>query len=116
MALTSIERRELFSACPWIYRLKVSDRCDDYKWSKMPLKAVYSMHGREPTGMEQYRCKNRAWWEFRALKRGTPMPAKDGMYCWMHLIHHAIHYNPEEQRRFDRWYKKWKEKHDLSSL
>jgi len=113
MALTSAERREALAATPWIDRLKEATTCDALKYNHMPLKAIYSMGGKPPTGTEKYKCKSKAYWRFRALRRYSAHypypPAKDGNFCYNHLIHNCIHYNPKEQQRFYRWYEKWKE-------
>lgn len=107
MTLTKTERQRILSHVPWITKRKTPIQCEAYKWSSMPLKAVHSMHGKEPTGIEKYRCSKPGYWKFRALKRAY-FPAKDGTYCWMHLVFSGIHHNPEEDRRFEKWYEKWK--------
>jgi hypothetical protein len=85
-------RRGLVSAAtdrvarlPWVTRLEKTQSCDGYRWSHMPLKALYKMGDKPPVpGLkEKYRCKNRARWKFRALRNSS---AKSGVYCWSHLI------------------------------
>lgn len=111
MTLTKAERLEVLAATPWITRLKVAVPCDALRYGKMPLKAVYSMHGKPPTGTDKYKCKAPAYWRFRALTRVSSYmhPATSGNYCYTHLLFSGIHHNEKEQQRFERWFAKWEE-------
>lgn len=77
-------QQELVELLPWVKRYKKPRPCDDYRWSHMPLKAVYN-----PELKERYRCKNTAVWRFTSSKRKTRgyvnFKGRDGVYCWTHL-------------------------------
>lgn len=94
------ERQDMAARLPWVTRLKVSPgRCEALKYGHMPLKALFTMGGRPPEGTEKYRCKNAAWWRFRALKRSR---ARDGDYCWSHLFAHGLQHDEVEYDRANR--------------
>lgn len=98
------ERIAFLMSIPWVKRLKTAVPCDDLKWSKVPLKALYPMYGKPATGTEPYKCKSPGYWRFKALKRSH---ARDGNYCYMHLRSHLLYDNDEEQR-LKKWYEKSK--------
>jgi hypothetical protein len=96
------ERQELVSRLPWVRRLTTSPgRCEGYRASHMPLKAWFQMGDRPPDLVlrEKYRCKRAAWWRFRALRRSG---ARDGDYCWTHLIVSGLQANEMEDKRAGR--------------
>jgi len=66
----------------------------------MPLKAIYN-HGPgrilPPTGTDPYKCKNPAYWKFKALKKSD---ARDGIYCMSHLY---SQFDMDEHDRIERW-------------
>jgi hypothetical protein len=107
MSRSYIERerqKRILARVPWIRKLSIGTRCDGIKWSKVPLKAVYAIAGRKPTGItDQYRCRNMAHWKFTALKTSKMHPATSGTYCWQHLMNLGIYYNSEETTRFQEW-------------
>jgi hypothetical protein len=85
------ERTDLVARLPWVTRLDAPQQCQGYRYSEMPLAALAS-----PELKEEYCCKNRARWRFRAL---TLSFAHNGIYCWPHLIARGLHANPEEENR-----------------
>lgn len=102
---TPQERRELrLEFLQFLYYVKRVTKpvpCTGYRWSKMPLKAVYNLELRE-----KYRCKNLAYWRFTALKKSY---AKDGIYCMSHLYAAGLNHDQDELDRTERQYKKFKE-------
>lgn len=85
---------------PWVRRLrKPTDQCNGYRWSQMPMKAIWN-----PVLKEKYRCKNRGHYRFKALKRVVWQPADNGDYCWSHLFVEIYH--PDELIRAERWFKR----------
>lgn len=108
MTLTKAERIHITESIPWVKVVKRDIPCDGIRWNKVPLKALYDHGGKPATGLDKYRCKNKAKWSFRALKR-PQFPARDGNYCWSHLHSSGLFYNNEETQRFERWYQKWRE-------
>jgi hypothetical protein len=84
---------ELVEKLPWVHKLKKARECDGYK--VMPLKVMYGRHASEEE-REKYRCTRRAWWTFKALKNSY---AKDGNYCWSHLIYRGVYSCMEEETR-----------------
>jgi hypothetical protein len=86
------EMTELAARLPWVTRLDEAVPCEGLM-SHTPLKAVYRMSGHAPVGLDQYRCKNRARWQFTAQPDSG---ARDGTYCWPHLLSRALHANMAE--------------------
>jgi len=82
----------------WVTRLEKTQPCDGYRYSHMPL---YARGNQEV--MDRYKCKNRARWKFRSLKRSW---AKDGIYCWSHLISCGLRGDMLEDARTDKGLKK----------
>jgi hypothetical protein len=83
---------DLVARLPWVTRLERTQDCDAYRWGHMPLAALDSSQT-----MAKYRCRNRARWQFTAL-RDAFLPASDGVYCWPHLGT-ALRHNMEEWER-----------------
>jgi len=102
MKLKREQHQAIIAAIPWVRRLRHPRQCTAIK-SGTPLKAIYTMHGKPPVGLDGYRCKNPAYWTFRALKRGSKFAARNGTFCWSHLMYQGISGNPEEQERTVRW-------------
>jgi hypothetical protein len=71
---------DLYARLPWVTRLDETKPCDGYRWNHMPGKAL-----RDPALFAKYRCKNRARWQFRALRTRASAWPRDGIYCWPHL-------------------------------
>lgn len=94
---------ELAKQIPWVTRLKKPRPCDSLRWGEVPLKALYSMNGKSPTGTEGYECKSPGYWKFKASKRSN---AKSGIYCWQHLLYSGIYHDYVEQTRLARWAKR----------
>jgi hypothetical protein len=86
---------DLAARLPWVTRLSESAPCGGLL-SHTPLKAVYRMGGRPPAGLDAYRCKNPARWQFQALPSSA---ARDGIYCWPHLISRCLYGDVAEQAR-----------------
>ncbi len=86
--MNSLERKKITEAIPWVHRLVKARQCD----------------GRRG------KCRNKAYWTFRALKRVPYWSAfaKDGNYCWIHLCSDGLYYTQEEGARFDKWYAKFR--------
>lgn len=99
MRLSLNARKKLAEEIPWVTRLVKERPCDAVRWGEVPLKAIWVMHGKPPTGTEKYRCKKKGVWKFKALKRSH---AKDGVYCWIHLLQH-LYYDMLEEARLERW-------------
>ena len=92
---------------PWVAILQRPRACDGIKWSTVALKDLYE-HG--PGGsvpargiQEKSKCKKAGWWRFRSLKRSY---ARDGVYCWTHLVVQGIYGDEAERTRTDRWLEK----------
>lgn len=79
---------------PWVLLLAEARKCDGYRYSIMPARALT-----DPFLREQYRCKNRARWRFSALKQGVKIAAMDGVYCWAHLVADCLYFSPAEEAR-----------------
>lgn len=90
------ERKRLIAMIPWITYSTKRVPCDGIRWSQVPLKAIYTMGGKPPTGTEKYRCKNWGYWHFTAHKKSG---ATTGVYCWHHLGT-QIHHDPIEEDRY----------------
>lgn len=94
-------------------------QCEGYRWSSMPLKAVYDLELRET-----YRCKKAARWRYRYLVwRGSGKSAEVRKMCWTHLMHAGFCYGMDEEQRFDRWWRRHlaevnavRERHGLSPM
>lgn len=101
-------RKEVLRQIPWVKELKESDvPCDGIRWNQVPLKAVYKMHDRTPTGLSKYRCKNKAKWHFTAKKtREQYSQATSGNYCMAHLFSAGLYYNMDEEKRLNTWYRR----------
>lgn len=98
-------RTELITRVPWVNRLDPPEKCDQYRWSAMPMKAVHN-----PMLKEKYCCKVGARWRFTGLDTKTPLDdfitgvliGKSGVYCYSHLINQA--FIPErEWKRWQAW-------------
>lgn len=96
-------RTDLVARLPWVTRLEVTQDCDGYRYAHMPLKAI-----RDPEVRARYKCKSRARWQFRALKRGVT-PARDGTYCWSHLHALGLWHGLDEEARTKRGLAKLRE-------
>lgn len=97
-------RRAFLARHPRISYQVMAQTCDGYRWSRMPLKALFAdMRGYDLSLRERYRCRNTAHWTFSALKpRGSyDFPAHDGVYCLSHLYSELHH--PREWEHFRRW-------------
>jgi hypothetical protein len=101
MPIPLAQRQALASRLPWVTRLKKSPgRCEGYRYSRMPLKAVFpDMKSYDPALAEKYRCKKNAWWQFRSPKRSY---ARDGDYCWDHLFSCGL-LTEGERERMEKW-------------
>lgn len=79
-------------------------RCDGLRWKEIPLKALYQWGPRDnpqpPTGTEKYRCRNKARYRYKACKaRGDwDWPAKDGNYCYHHLVNEITSHYADRMR------------------
>lgn len=89
---------------PYIKRLTRKDvPCEGIKYGTVALRDLYSMGDNPPRGIqERSKCKNRAKYNFKALKRvGVwESPAASGNYCNIHLIMQLE--RPAEERRASR--------------
>lgn len=83
---------------PWVTRMTEPVPCEGFM-SHTPLKALYQMGGKPPVGLDRYRCRNVARWHFRALPDSG---ARDGDYCWPHLINRCLYGNEMEEARTSR--------------
>jgi hypothetical protein len=92
------EMTELIARLPWVTRLDETDVCDGFM-SHTPLKAVFPMGNRLPAGLDGYRCKKTARWQFTALPDSG---ARDGTYCWPHLLSRGLHADLTETWRTQR--------------
>ena len=102
------ERKMNMARLPWVKKLDRPTTCDGIKWSTVALKDIYE-HGplsdpQPPRGIQdKSRCKNRAWWHFKPLKRSY---SKEGNYCWKHLIYRGVYGDMLEEARTNKWYQK----------
>jgi hypothetical protein len=103
---TLAQRKALVASIPWVTMLKTKRPCDGVRWSHVPMKAI-SWWGPKrcnpPIGLDSYRCKKQGYLKFRALKNSY---AKDGVYCWDHLLSSGLYHGMDEESRFKRWYTK----------
>ncbi len=99
MTLSLARRKEIICQVPWITYHDLPTTCTAIT-SRTPLKAIYSMHGKPPIGLDNYRCKKPAHWRFRALKRSF---TRDGDLCWTHLMQ-SVFGDMAEDERFSRWF------------
>lgn len=90
------ELTELMARLPWVTRLDEAVPCTGFM-SHTPLKAVYRMGNRPPVG--GYHCKKTARWQFTALPDSG---ARDGTYCWPHLLSRGLHADLTETCRTQR--------------
>lgn len=98
------ERQAVIKRHPRISYKSDKVQCEGYTWSRMPMKALWNKDGSRADGtlQEQYRCKNNGHWKFRALRSKNSMfDAKDGLYCWSHLMTQVFTYT--ESDAFYRW-------------
>lgn len=106
-----MRRTELAKRIPWVTHLAWAEPCDGFTWGKVPLKALYVWGPRDnpkpPIGMEAYRCKLPAYWEFEALPEDDwdTDAATSGIYCWQHLLSQLYNYR-QEYARLEDWYSK----------
>lgn len=101
------ERQFNMTRLPWVRRLKKPVPCDGIKWSTVAGKDLWA-HGPNQSiparGIQdRSRCKNNAWWHFKPLKKSH---AKEGNFCWSHLISAGIYHDMDEEARTKRWYDK----------
>lgn len=90
------EMTELAARLPWVTRLDEAVPCTGFM-SHTPLKAVYRMGGKPPVG--GYHCKKTARWQFTAIPDSG---ARDGTYCWPHLLSRGLHADLTETWRTQR--------------
>jgi len=105
MTATMTPRMQLVARLPWVTRLDEAHPCDGYRWSHMPLKAIYGRRGQppDPAELEKYRCRKSAWWKFEAIFPSTrEAQAPDGIYCWQHLFSLGLRANMAEDARFQK--------------
>lgn len=92
---------------PWVRQRKhPTERCDGYRRSQMPSKALWNRDGTraDPALKERYRCKHRGHYRFNALSQRRDdwlVAATTGVYCWQHLWQEIYH--PREYNRAERW-------------
>lgn len=87
--------------------LKAPRQCDAHRAGR-PLKAIYSdMKNYDPSISDKYRCKNPAYWEFKALKKSW---VDDGIFCYSHLIHRGIYGDVLEEARTNKQLRRIKER------
>lgn len=94
-------RRELVAMHPAVTGLKRPHECTGFM-ANTPLKAIYEMGGKPPVGLDNYKCKNRAYWKFKNLKRGWKQGRVD-YYCWSHLMHRGYWGDMDETARTERF-------------
>ena len=108
MKLLSLEtRKQILLRHPRVKFVPGRNVCDGYRWSQVPLKALFAdMRGYDPVLKEKYRCKNAAHYDFTALKARNEwdIVADSGVYCWSHLMSQLDHMN--EWSHFVRWWDK----------
>lgn len=95
-------RQEIAKLVSYVRYLDSDGRCEAYRWSGMSSKAMY-----DPELREQYRCKLVARWRYRYLvRRGSGEVPVVKKMCWTHLMYGGFYYSMEEDRRFDRWWRR----------
>lgn len=87
------EMTELMARLPWVTRLDEAVPCEGFM-SHTPLKAVYRMGNRPPVG--GWHCKKTAQWQFTAQPESG---ARDGTYCWPHLLSRGLYRDMMETTR-----------------
>ena len=96
------ERKALVARIPWVKKLREPVACDGIKWSTVALRDLYGTRTTEARGIQdRSRCKKRASWHFRPLKRSD---AREGNYCWSHLIYQGLFCDQDEMDRTDKWF------------
>jgi hypothetical protein len=110
--MNKAERMAFTETHPGVTRLKTPHPCEGWK-SGTPSKAIYNWGpGRQnpPIGLDNYRCKNPAYWRFVPLKRKWTGETEPRRYCWSHLLHGGLYGDMDEEARTERWLKRMEAK------
>lgn len=91
---------------PWVTRIPATT-CDGLKWGTVALRDLYPWGpGRSNPArgiQERSKCKNIARWHFKPLKKSY---AKEGNYCYSHVLSQGVYHDMDEQARTNKWYEK----------
>lgn len=101
------ERKLNAERLPWVKRVEPRP-CEGIKWGTVALRDLYEWgpikDPRPARGIQaKSRCKKQGRWQFTALKKSH---ARDGVYCYHHLISHGLYCDMDEQDRTSLWYLK----------
>lgn len=102
------ERQAEMETHPGVTHLKTRHQCQGWK-SGTPARAIYSWGPggqNPPIGLDDYRCKNPAYWRFVPLKRKWNGETQPRHYCWSHLIYNGVYGDMDEDARTRRWLKR----------
>lgn len=103
------ERQALAATHPGVTKLKTAHQCEGFK-AGTPMRAIYNWGpGRQnpPVGLDNYRCKNPAYWRFVPLKRNRiPKDTTPKHFCRSHLLSRGIYGDMDEEARTNRWLKR----------
>jgi hypothetical protein len=101
------ERQHNMLRLPWVRKLKKPVKCDGIKYGTVAMKDLYDYGPGQSIPargiQDKSRCKNNAWWHFKPLKKSY---AKEGNYCWSHLLAQGVFGAQEEHDRMNKWYDK----------
>lgn len=107
MTVTPEMRKQYFGQLPRVtYVPDNQTRCEAYRWGHMPLWALFRDVLPNKTDEErrerlaQQRCKKRAVFRFKKLKRSQF--ARSGLYCWTHMSNQVTN-DPLEAKTSRRW-------------
>lgn len=94
-------RREVVELLPYVRRLRDREigRCEAYR----PRSARAR---RDPELSERYRCNNAGRYRYRFLKSTSYASSDREDLCWQHLMSRGIYGWQEEQKRWERWWRR----------
>src|SRR6478609_10015072 len=98
-------RQEFYEHMPRVKKVRVPAMCEGIKWSNVAVKHIFQHGPREnrkaAEGIpEKSKCKRMGYWHFKPLKNSY---AREGTYCWTHLVYQGIHADMGEEKATRKW-------------
>jgi len=97
-------RKKCFSEMPWVGELYYPVPCEAIKYDR---------------GKNNTVCKNNAKWHFipstEITETGETSTAKEGNYCWNHLIYSGLFNNMIEESRTAHFIQEWLHKENINA-
>lgn len=88
------ERKLNAERLPWV-TVVPPQPCDGIKWSTVAIADL-------SRGIQdKSRCKRQGAWQFTALPESH---ARDGVYCFQHLVHAGLYGDMDEHERTNKWF------------